>query len=72
MDALSDMSLKAFHLLFIIVSTILAAFTAAWALGEYQTSHEMGYIAAAVGALASAAVLVVYGAAFQRKMKRLS
>ena len=65
------MSLKAFHLFFIVVSTILAAFTGAWAISEYQTAHEWGYIVASVGSLAAAAALVVYGAAFQRKMKHI-
>ena len=65
------MSLRAFHLLFIAVSVILAAFFAAWAVGEYRTAHEAGYAVTAVGSLVSAAALAVYGAKFQRKTRQL-
>ena len=65
------MSLRAFHLVFIAVSVILAAFMAAWAAGEYRTAHEAGYIATAIGSLASAVLLAVYGAKFQRKTRKL-
>ena len=36
------MSLRAFHLLFIALSIVLAAFLAAWAMGQYQVSHDVG------------------------------
>jgi hypothetical protein len=65
------MSLRAFHLLFIAMSVVLAAFFAAWAVGEYRTGHEAGYAVTAVGSLASAAALAVYGAKFQRKTRQL-
>jgi FlaG/FlaF family flagellin (archaellin) len=65
------MSLRAFHLLFIAMSVVLAAFMAAWAVGQYQTAHHIGYVFACVGSLATAAGLAVYGAAFQRKTKGL-
>ena len=66
------MSLRAFHLLFIALSIVLAAFVAAWSVGEYQAGHDTGYAAAAVGSLVSAIGLAWYAAAFQRKTKRLS
>jgi hypothetical protein len=66
------MSLRAFHLLFIAVSIVLAAFVAAWSVGEYRTGHDAGYIAAAAGSIVSAVGLAWYGAAFQRKTKRLT
>ena len=59
------MSLRAFHLLFIAMSVMLTAFVAAWAASEYRVAHDAGYVAAGI-------VLAVYGAAFQRKTKRLS
>jgi len=65
------MSLRAFHLVFIAASVILTAFFAAWAAGEYPTGHEIGYALAGVGSLASGVGLAVYGAAFQRKTRRL-
>ena len=66
------MSLRAFHLFFIAVSTILAAFVAAWAAQQYQTTHLAGYAAASAGALATGIGMAIYGAMFQRKTRRLS
>jgi len=65
------MGLRAFHLLFIGLSIVLAAFVAAWALGEYRAAHDASYILAAVGSLGTAAALAVYVNAFQKKTKRL-
>ena len=38
------MSLRAFHLLFIALSVILAAFFAAWAVEQYRSVHQVSYI----------------------------
>jgi hypothetical protein len=65
------MSLRAFHLFFIAASVVLAAFVAAWALGQYQAAHTVTYALTGVAALASGAGLAVYGAVFQRKTRRL-
>jgi hypothetical protein len=65
------MSLRAFHLLFIALSVMLAAFVAAWAAGQYRLEHEMIYAVTGIGALAASGVLAVYGAAFQRKTRGL-
>ena len=65
------MSLRAFHLVFITLSVVLTAFFAAWAAGQYQSTHELSYVMTAVGSLASGIGLVIYGAAFQRKMRKL-
>ena len=65
------MSLRAFHLLFIGLSIVLAAFVAAWAAGQYRIEHEAGYAAAGVASVAGAGALAVYAVAFQRKTKGL-
>jgi steroid 5-alpha reductase family enzyme len=65
------MSLRAFHLFFIALSVILAAFFGAWAVGQYRTLHEAVFIVAATGALVGAVGLAVYGTAFQRKTRNL-
>jgi len=65
------MSLRSFHLLFIALSIVLAAFFAAWATGQYRVGHDAGYLLAGVLSLLSGAALAVYAAAFQRKTKRL-
>jgi hypothetical protein len=64
------MSLRAFHLVFIAASVVLAAFFAAWAAGQYQATHDGGYALAAVVSLASGVGMAVYGTLFQRKTKR--
>jgi hypothetical protein len=63
------MSLRAFHLLFIALSIVLAAFLAAWAVGQYRVGHEIVYLGAGAVSLATAAVLAVYAVAFQRKTR---
>ena len=65
------MSLRAFHLFFIAVSVILAAFVAAWAAGMYRSAHDVSYALAGAAALASGLGLGLYGAAFQRKTRSL-
>jgi hypothetical protein len=65
------MSLRAFHLLFIALSVVLAAFFSAWAASQYRAQHDVTYAVTAVVSMAVAGGLVVYGAAFQRKTKHL-
>ena len=65
------MSLRAFHLFFIGLSVILAAFCAAWAVGQYQTDHGALFIVTAFVSIAGACGLAAYGTAFQRKTRNL-
>lgn len=65
------MSLRTFHLVFIGVTVILAAFVAAWAVQQYQAVHALGYAMTAALSLAAAGALIAYGAAFQRKTREL-
>ena len=63
------MSLKAFHLFFIGVSTVLALGFASWCFMEYRTESNALYAVAGGAAAASAAALVYYGLRFARKLK---
>jgi hypothetical protein len=80
------MSLKAFHLLFIAMSVVLAAFCAAWAVGQYRVEprperiagevqqdhgHHAGFMVAAAGSVLVAGGLAAYGASFHRRTKNL-
>ena len=65
------MSLRAFHLVFIAASIILAAFLAAWAVGQYRVQHDTAYLTAGAGSLACCVGLAIYASAFQRKTRRL-
>ena len=66
------MSLRAFHLFFIAVSAIMAAFCSAWAFSQYRAEHELIYGAGSLASALSVVGLAFYGAAFQRKTKGLS
>jgi hypothetical protein len=65
------MGLRFFHLLFIALSVLLMAFVAAWATGQYRQEHDVLYVLWGAGAAALGAILVIYGATFQRKTKNL-
>ena len=65
------MSLRRFHLVFVGVSVVLAAFVAAWARQQYQEVHAVSYAITAAASIAAGGGLIAYGAAFQRKTKRL-
>jgi hypothetical protein len=65
------MSLRAFHLFFIAISTVLAAFCAAWAVAQYRVDPSAAYAAGAVVSTVSVVALAVYGTIFQRKTRKL-
>jgi predicted Co/Zn/Cd cation transporter (cation efflux family) len=65
------MSLRMFHMVFIGVTVVLAAFVAAWAVQEYQAAHAVVYAMTAALSLAAGGALIAYGTAFQRKTKQL-
>ena len=50
---------------------MLAAFSAAWAVGQYRAGHQAVYIVAAVMSIVGACALAAYGTAFQRKTRNL-
>jgi hypothetical protein len=64
------MSLKAFHIIFIIASTVLATGFAAWAIRQYSSGDaSTGMLALGIASLLLAAGLVAYGRYFLRKLK---
>jgi hypothetical protein len=65
------MSLKAFHIVFVIFSTLLALGVGAWCVWVNMVEGAPAYLAGAVASFASALALVIYGVWFYRKMKRL-
>jgi hypothetical protein len=65
------MGLRSFHLFFIALSVLLAAFVAAWAVGQYRLEHQAIYALGGIAAVMAGGGLVVYGAAFQRKTRNL-
>jgi len=65
-------SLKAFHVFFVIVSTLCALGFGAWAIGDYLRTGNIGVLALGVLGFAAAAALVWYGLWFLRKLKNMS
>ena len=65
------MSLKAFHIIFIIFSTLLALGVGAWCIWVNLVEVAPIYLAGAIASFASALALILYGVWFYRKMKRL-
>jgi hypothetical protein len=65
------MSLKSFHIVFIIISTLLALGTGVWCLWVNLVADAPIYAAGAAASFAVAILLMVYGVWFYRKMKRL-
>jgi hypothetical protein len=65
------MSLKAFHFVFIVFSTLLALALGGWCIWVDLVEGAPVYLTGAIASFAAAIALVVYGIWFYRKMKRL-
>ena len=65
------MSLKGFHIVFIIFSTLLALGCGAWCIWINLVEGAPVFIAGAVASFIVAIALIIYGVWFYRKMKRL-
>ena len=65
------MSLRAFHLFFISLSAVMAAFCSAWAFSQYRVDHQLIYVVGALASALSVGGLAAYGVAFQRKTRNL-
>jgi hypothetical protein len=66
------MSLKAFHIVFIALSILLAFFCGIWLLHEYASSHRTEYLVAAIVFLLAGGGLIWYGKSVLRKLKHIS
>ena len=66
------MSLKAFHIVFIVLSILLAFFCGAWFLHEYAANHDTAFLVAAILLLAAGGGLICYGKSVLRKLKHIS
>ena len=66
------MSLKAFHIFFIVLSTLLAVAVGVWAVDDFGRSASWVHLALGVGSFIASGVLVWYGVWFLRKLKHMS
>ena len=65
------MSLKGFHIVFIVFSTLLALAVGAWCIWVNLVEGAPVFLAGAVASFLCAIALMIYGVWFYRKMKRL-
>lgn len=66
------MSLKAFHVVFVVLSTVLAVGFGLWAIRDYRATGEVASMVLGVLSLCCAGALLVYGRWFLRKLKHVS
>ena len=66
------MSLKAFHIFFIVVSTALCVGLGVWAVEDFGRSGNWVHLALGVGSFIGSILLSCYGVWFLRKLKGVS
>jgi DNA-binding transcriptional regulator of glucitol operon len=66
------MSLKTFHIFFIVVSTLLCVVFGVWAIRDFNQSGNWLHMALGVGSFLGSGLLVRYGIWFLRKLKNES
>ena len=64
------MSLKTFHIVFIVVSTLVAFFAGVWAVFRGMVDGSGLLVAAGLVGFGAGVGLIYYGMAFVRKLKR--
>ncbi len=65
------MSLKAFHIFFIVLSTLLAVAFGVWAVDDFGRSGSWVSLTLGVGSFIGSGVLVWYGVWFLRKLRHV-
>ena len=66
------MSLKAFHVIFCMVSVLLNLTCVLWGVREYGQTHESGWLILSGFCAVATVLLVVYGVWFLRKNRHIS
>ncbi len=66
------MSLKSFHIFFIVVSTALLVGFGVWATQDFARSGNGVHLALGVGSFIGSILLACYGVWFLRKLKGVS
>jgi hypothetical protein len=66
------MSLKAFHVFFVIVSVLCALGFGVWSMSDYSRTGNSGTLTLGIAGFIAAGALVWYGFWFLRKLKGVS
>jgi uncharacterized membrane protein YozB (DUF420 family) len=65
------MSLRIFHIIFVIVTVALSLFVTMWGFREYTQQHSNGALALSIIFFISAVTLTIYGKKVYTKLKEL-
>ena len=65
------MSLKAFHIVFIIVCVALSLYVGMWGIRDYMLERSVSALTVGILFLLSGAILVLYGRSALEKFKHL-
>jgi uncharacterized PurR-regulated membrane protein YhhQ (DUF165 family) len=65
------MSLRVFHMVFVIVTVILSLYVALWGIREFSQERSIGALSLAVIFLLTAVGMIVYGKKAYGKLKEL-
>jgi hypothetical protein len=65
------MSLRAFHIIFVIVTVALSLFVTMWGIREFRHDQNGGALALAIVFFVTAVVMTVYGKKVYVKLKGL-
>jgi len=66
------MSLKAFHIVFIVASILLAMVFGGWAVRGYMQSHGTGMLVTSIVSFGAGAAMLIYARWFLRKLHDVS
>ena len=66
------MSLKTFHIVFVVVCVVFATGFGFWAVRKYESSGDLVALICGVGSFLGAVGLCIYGVWFLRKLKGVS
>ena len=65
------MSLRFFHLVFILVAMVMADMFGAWTVHTYTTTHDLPLLLLGLGSMVGGLLLAVYSIVFVRRMDAL-
>lgn len=65
------MSLRVFHIVFVIVTVVLSLYVALWGIREFAVARSTGALALGLLFLVTAVVMMIYGKKAFTKLKEL-
>jgi len=65
------MSLRAFHIVFVVVTIVLSLYVALWGIRMFSEENSAGALGLGILFLVTAVALMIYGKKVARKLKEL-